>query len=486
MESSLHSLLRRQLRRHVGNPDTVPPEWQAFIDAVNQAYRQSDVDRLMIERSLDLSSEELSSANAHMREAVQALQQAHLELESRVAERTHELTEANESLRRASLEQRRLEEDLRQAHKMEAIGRLAGGIAHDFNNLLTVIFGQAESLLYMDMSAEARDGVREIQQSAESAADLTRQLLAFSRRQMLTPSVLDLNELVRTTSVLLRRLVGEHIELVLHLDAGAGRVCADAGKLQHVLLNLAANARDAMPNGGRLTVATRARVMPAGSATLAPGPYALVTVTDTGVGMAADVKARIFEPFFTTKESPNGTGLGLATAYGIVRQSNGYLDVESEPGEGATFRIWLPQATQDVPELTPVMPAPRPQASGTILLAEDQEPVRRTLSRSLAHVGFTVFEAVDGVTALATAATLPHIDLLLTDLVMPKMGGRALAERLVELRPDLKVIYMTGYADDAEVAREIRDGSRGLLHKPFRVETLVTAVRAMLQGTAAD
>ena len=233
-------------------------------------------------------------------------------------------------------------------------------------------------------------------------------------------------------------------------------------------------------------MATRADVIPAGSATLAAGPYALITVTDTGVGMPADVKARIFEPFFTTKESPNGTGLGLATAYGIVRQSNGYLDVESDPGAGATFRIWLPQATQDVPAPTPVMVAPRSQASGTILLAEDQEPVRRTLCRSLVHVGFTVFEAVDGVAALTMAATLPHIDLLLTDLVMPRMGGRALAERLVEQRPDLKVIYMTGYANDAEVAREIRDGSRGLLHKPFRVDTLVTAVRAMLQPTPAE
>jgi len=486
VETSLHSLLRRQLRRHVGNPDTVPPAWQAFIDAVNQAYRQSDVDRLMIERSLDLSSEELGTANAHMREAVQALQRAHLDLESRVADRTRELTEANESLRRASLEQRRLEEDLRQAHKMEAIGRLAGGIAHDFNNLLTVIFGQADSLLYMDMSAEARDGVREIQQSAESAAALTRELLAFSRRQMLTPSVLDLNDLVRTTSVLLRRLVGEHIELALTLDPGAGRVSADAGQLQHVLLNLAANARDAMPDGGRLTVATRAAVMPAGSATLPAGCYALVTVTDTGVGMAADVQARIFEPFFTTKAQPHGTGLGLATAYGIVRQSNGHLEVESAPGAGATFRIWLPQAEQDVPVPLPAVADPRPQVAGVVLLVEDQEPVRRTLSRALAHVGFTVVEAGDGVAALALAATRPQIDLLLTDLVMPRMGGRALAEQLVALRPELKVIYMTGYANDADVAREIRDGSRVLLQKPFGVDTLFSTVRAMLQEARAE
>ena len=484
METSLHSLLRRQLRRHLPEPDAVPPEWRGFIEAVNQAYRQSDVDRLMIERSLDLSSEELSTTNAHMRDAVRALQQAHLELESRVAERTRELTEANASLRRASAEQQRLEEDLRQAHKMEAVGRLAGGVAHDFNNLLTVIFGQAEGLLHMDMSEEAREGVREILQSAESAAALTRQLLAFSRRQMLTPSVLDLNELVYTTSVLLRRLVGEHIDVTITLDPRAGRVCVDQGKLQQVLLNLAANARDAMPAGGRLTVATSTDVVADGSPTLAPGTYALVTVTDTGVGMASDVQARIFEPFFTTKDNPHGTGLGLATAYGIVRQSDGDLDVESVPGAGATFRVWLPQVEQEAPVVEPPAAAPRPQTSGVVLLAEDQEPVRRTLGRLLTHVGFDVFDAADGVEALALAETLPHIDLLLTDLVMPHMGGRALAEQLVERRPEVKVIYMTGYANDTDVEREIRDGSRRLLHKPFTSDVLISSVRSLLHAEA--
>lgn len=478
----LHSLLRRQLKRHVGDPTAVPPEWQAFIEAVDQAYRQSDVDRLMIERSLDLSSEELGDANAQMRQAVHALQRAHLELESRVEERTRELTDANESLRRASLEQRRLEEELRQVHKMEAIGRLAGGIAHDFNNLLVVIFGQADALMHDGLPESARTGVREILQSAESAAALTRQLLAFSRRQMLSPTVLDLNELVKTTSVLLRRLVGEDIELVIDLDAGAGCVCADAGQLQQVLLNLAANARDAMPQGGRLTVATSPEVIETGGGgSLAHGLYVLLTVSDTGMGMDEEVKARIFEPFFTTKEQPHGIGLGLATVYGIVSQSNGHVDVLSTPGAGATFRVWLPAVAQAIPEPELSPPVEPRRTAGVVLVAEDQEPVRLTICRSLTRVGYEVFDAVDGLAALALAETLPHIDLLLTDLVMPRMGGRVLAEQLLALRPGVKVLYMTGYANDTEVAREIRDGSRQLLQKPFRAEALITTVRTMLE-----
>jgi two-component system cell cycle sensor histidine kinase/response regulator CckA len=478
----LHSLLRRQLKRHFGDPDAVPAEWRAFIDAVNQAYRQADTDRLMIERSLDLSSEELGNANAQMREAVSALQRAHLELESRVADRTRELTEANASLRRANAEQVRLEDELRQAHKMEAVGRLAGGVAHDFNNLLVVIVGQAECLLRTDGDADHQASVREILQSAESAAALTRQLLVFSRRQMVAPTVLDLNALVKTTSGLLRRLIGEHIELELILGEGSGSVSADAGQLQQVLLNLGANARDAMPQGGKLVVSTSAETVASASAgsSLPRGTYAVLTVADTGVGMNAEVRARIFEPFFTTKSQAHGTGLGLATAYGIITQSKGHLDVTSEPGKGATFRAWLPQVPSPAQETAvPDTPSSRPTA-GIVLVAEDQEPVRRIVCRTLAHDGYEVLDAEDGAAALERAQSMPRIDLLITDLVMPRMGGRALAEHLVAARPGLKVIYMTGYANDAEVAREVRDGSRLLLTKPFRAATLLDTVREAL------
>jgi two-component system cell cycle sensor histidine kinase/response regulator CckA len=478
---SYHSLLTRQLKRHVGDLEAIPPEWRAFVDAVNQAYRQSDADRLLIERSLDLSSEELGSANAQMRHAVFALQQAQADLESRVRERTQELTQANESLHRANLEQRRLEEELRQAHKMEAIGQLAGGIAHDFNNLLIVIFGQVDMLLRDGLPESAAASLREIHEAAESAATLTRQLLAFSRRQTLAPTVLDLNTLVAATSALVRRLVGEGIDLHTDFDDNAGAVSADAGQLQQVLLNLAANARDAMRDGGRLELATRrVDVTPGSERDGAPaGAWALLTVTDSGIGMSPDVRSRIFEPFFTTKGQQHGTGLGLSTAYGIVRQSGGHIGVTSEPGKGAQFRVWLPAVTGAAAD----SPAPAPkrrQARGVVLVAEDQEPVRRAICRWLQHAGYDVFDAEDGIRALECAATIDRIDVLLTDLVMPRMGGRALAERLADLRPDLKVLYMTGYVDDAEVAREVRDGTRLLLQKPFKADVLLGALDTLL------
>jgi two-component system cell cycle sensor histidine kinase/response regulator CckA len=480
-----HSLLTRQLKRHVGDSAALPPEWRAFVDAVNQAYRQSDADRLLIERSLDLSSEELGAANAQMRKAVFALQQAQADLESRVKERTRELTQANESLHHANLEQRRLEEELRQAHKMEAIGQLAGGIAHDFNNLLIVIFGQVDMLLEDKVPETPAAALREIQSAAESAATLTRQLLAFSRRQTLAPTVLDLNTLVANTSGLVRRLVGEGVDVQTDLDAAADAVSADPGQLQQVLLNLAANARDAMRDGGRLTIATQRVDIAPGSERdgATAGSWAVLSVTDSGVGMPPDVRSRIFEPFFTTKGQGHGTGLGLSTAYGIVKQSGGHIGVTSEPGQGAQFRVWLPSVAGALTEVD-APAAVRRQARGVVLVAEDQEPVRRAIRRWLERAGYDVLDAEDGVAALERAAEADSIDVLLTDLVMPRMGGRVLAERLAELRPDLKVLYMTGYVDDAEVTREVRDGTRLLLQKPFKAETLLSALDTLLQAAA--
>ena len=483
MDVPLHSLLRRQLKRCFGDQASIPAEWRVLISAVNEAYLQSDLDRTMLERSLDLSSEELSEANGRMRSAVTALQEARLELESRVGERTQELTVANETLRRASVEQRDLEERLRQAQKMEAIGRLAGGVAHDFNNLLTVIFGQSEWLLEEAANASSRAAIQEIQQAAESAASLTRQLLAFSRQQALTPTILDINELVRKTNLLLRRLISEDIELVTNLEFDVGMVCADAGQLQQVLLNLGVNARDAMPHGGRLTIATSSRIFEDGSVVadvgVKPGRYVVLTVEDTGIGMDADVRARIFEPFFTTKALNQGTGLGLATAYGIVQQSDGAIDVRSEPGQGTTFRVFLPRVSAPLQRSAPDERRV-PPGTGTILVVEDQDAVRRLVARRLRSAGYTVLEAPNGPSALQVASAASDIDLLLTDVVMPHMNGRTLAVELVRSRPLLKVLYMTGYIDDAEVTREIRGGAHPLLQKPFTTEALLHTVQALL------
>jgi signal transduction histidine kinase len=484
VDGLLHSLLRRQLKRHFGEGTDVPVAWRPFVAAVDEAYRQSDLDRTMIERSLDLSSAELGQANARMRQAVTELQDAHAALESRVADRTRELTVANETLRQASLEQQRLEAQLRQAHKMEAIGRLAGGIAHDFNNLLIVIFGQVEVLLNTMTDHSTRASIGEIQQAAESAALLTRQLLAFSRQQTLTPTTLDINDLVRNTNVLLRRLIGEDIDLVAHLEFNVGTVRADVGQLQQVLLNLGVNARDAMPHGGRLTITTSSQAFEHGVATMGadvkPGAYVVLTVTDTGVGMDADVKARVFEPFFTTKSLNQGTGLGLATAYGIVKQSGGSIDVVSELGQGTTVRVLLPRVRAPHARVAPSSRPATPSGAGSILVVEDQDAVRRVICGRLERAGYAVLEAENGRAALHVAAEAPHIDLLVTDIVMPHMNGRALAVQLAKLRPTLKVMYMTGYIDDADITRDIRDGAHVLLQKPFTAETLLQAVQAVL------
>src|SRR5881396_2756065 len=356
--------------------------------------------------------------------------------------------------------QRQLEEQLRQSQKMEAVGQLAGGIAHDFNNLLTAILGSTQLLLHNTPSGDPRrEDAEEIRHAGLRAAELTRQLLAFSRRQVLAPKVLDVNSVVAHMDRMLRRLLGEDVELATSLDPAAGAVNADPGQLEQVLLNLAVNARDAMPGGGRLSIETtrvtlhdehveRRHRMPAGD-------YVCLAVADTGVGMDETTQAHLFEPFFTTKEVGKGTGLGLATVYGIVKQSGGYIWVYSEAGHGTTVKIYLPRVP-GVAE-SPV-PAPEPQqARGgdeTVLLVEDAAPVRTLARRSLEARGYRVLEAADGPSALQLSARHPGgIDILGTYVVMPGMSGRELAERLAPERPSMKVLYTSGYTDDAMVPR---------------------------------
>src|SRR5881398_3958214 len=330
-----------------------------------------------------------------------------------------------------------LEQQLRQAQKMEAVGRLAGGIAHDFNNILTAITGHADLLLEdLGHHDPRRADVDEIRRSAERAAGLTRQLLAFSRQQVLQPKVVDLNALVLDMDKLLRRLIGEDVELATVLDPALGRVTADPGQLEQVIVNLAVNARDAMPNGGRLTLETKNVDLdadyPTDRVTIPAGRYVMLVISDTGTGMDAQTRARIFEPFFTTKVPGKGTGLGLATVHGIVAQSGGTITVESAPDQGSTFTIYLPQVDAPVEAAAPPVPVERPpRGSETVLLAEDEPAVRTIAQQALERHGYTVLAAPSGAAALALAAQhAATIDLLLTDVVMPGMSGRDLADRL--------------------------------------------------------
>jgi PAS domain S-box-containing protein len=378
-------------------------------------------------------------------------------------------------------EQRLLEEQLRQAQKLEAVGRLAGGIAHDFNNILTAILGTTD-LMLGDLPEDhpTRPDALEVRKAAMRAAELTRQLLAYSRRQVLLPRRVDVSAVVGALDPMLRRLIGEDIELVTALGVGLPPVTADPSQLEQVVLNLAVNARDAMPRGGRLRIETAAVTIAAeAEAPVPPGGYVLLAVSDTGVGMTPEVRAHLFEPFFTTKETGKGTGLGLATVYGIVRQSNAHIVVETAPGQGTVMRVYFPAAEAAAPPApAPAEPATAPAAGHTVLLVEDEDAVRGFARRALEGAGYRVLAARDGATALAAAADHPGtIDLLLTDVVMPGMSGRALAGRFAERWPDVPVIYMSGYAEDS-----VLDGTDGapLLPKPFDSDTLLRHIRRSL------
>jgi len=386
-------------------------------------------------------------------------------------------------------ERKHLSDQLRQSQKMQAIGELAGGVAHDFNNLLMVVKGHAQLLIErMPKDPTLHHSVQQMEKAADRAASLTRQLLAFSRKQVLQPRVLDMNDVVGGMIKMFSRVIGANIEMAFVPGANLGRAKADPGQIEQVLLNLVVNARDAMPDGGRLTIETANvqldRGYAAGHATVEPGPYVMLTVTDTGCGMDAQTQSRIFEPFFTTKEAGKGTGLGLATVYGVVKQSGGYIWVYSEVGCGTTFKIYLPQVTEEI-ETAVVEQHTGGSLAGTetILFVEDEQSVRELVRDYLRGEGYQVLDAGDGLEALqmATAHKGP-IHILITDVVMPRLSGRDLAQKLSAERRGLKVLFISGYTDDTVVRHGVLDGGVAFLQKPFNLKSLAEKIREVLKG----
>jgi two-component system cell cycle sensor histidine kinase/response regulator CckA len=383
-------------------------------------------------------------------------------------------------------EQLALKEQVRQAQKLESVGRLAGGVAHDFNNLLTVVLGCAEALrrdAADGLPASAED-VEEIRAAGERARDLTRQLLAVARRQVVAPVPLDLNAVLRKSEKLLRRVLGEDVELAVDLQPDPWRIRADEGQLEQVVLNLAVNARDAMPRGGKLTLRTRNGGGGGGTASGAERGEVCLAVEDSGSGMTPEVRAHLFEPFFTTKPPGEGTGLGLATVYGIVAQAGGRIHVETAAGRGTTFELWFPR-TLDAPEPHPSSSPRRRTARGTerVLVVEDDAQVREVTVRALRAAGYRVLVAGSGREALALGdAELDGLDLVVTDVVMPGIDGRSMADELQRRRPGVRVLYVSGYTEDAVVARGVASGGTGFLPKPFTPSALLESVRAVLDA----
>jgi two-component system, cell cycle sensor histidine kinase and response regulator CckA len=390
------------------------------------------------------------------------------------------------AIQRDLTERRQLEEQFRQAQKMEAVGRLAGGVAHDFNNLLTIINGYSQLLIEGDILDEAhRTQLIEIRKAGERAASLTKQLLAFSRRQVLEPKVLDLSAVVDGMHKMLSRILGEDVELRILTKGLLGRVKADVTQIEQVILNLAVNARDAMPHGGLLSIEIANAVLDEDYAkthsTVTPGRYVSLAVSDTGIGMDAKTLGRIFEPFYTTKEQGKGTGLGLSTVFGIVKQSGGHINVYSEPGKGTTFRIYLQEVESPAAEAVEAEASRPPGGSETILLVEDEEGVRAIATRVLKDYGYKVLESSSAEDAVRIGDEYrPAIDLLLTDVVMPGLSGRNVAEHLTFSRPGIKVLFMSGYTDDAIIHHGVLEAGVAFLQKPFTPEGLAARVREVL------
>jgi PAS domain S-box-containing protein len=386
-------------------------------------------------------------------------------------------------------ERKRLEDQLRHSQKMEAVGQLAGGVAHDFNNLLMLIQAHNERLRErLTVNDAAHKDAVEIEHAVVRAASLTRQLLAFSRKQVLQPKVLDLNVVLADVAKMLDRLIGKSIELKVEQGQFLWRVKADPGQMEQVILNLAVNARDAMPQGGKLVIETCNVEIDEAYArsheSVSPGRYVRLTVGDTGIGMDTQTQARMFEPFFTTKEPGKGTGLGLATVYGVVKQTGGWIWVASEPGEGTTFEIYLPQIEEVEKSMTisakKAIPATAPTGTETVLLVEDQDGIRDLVGEFLRRKGYTVLHAVDGEEALRLAEHHDEINLLLTDVLMPNIGGRELAERLTQERPRMKVLFMSGYTEQTSLGGEAVGQPAAVLQKPFSMDNLARKIRNVL------
>jgi two-component system, cell cycle sensor histidine kinase and response regulator CckA len=384
-----------------------------------------------------------------------------------------------------------LEEQLRQSQKMEALGMLAGGIAHDFNNLLTIISGYSQMIqASLPPGERDRTAIEQVLKACEHAAGLTSQLLAFSRRQPIQPRILDVNHLVDRTAGLLRRLIGEDIDLRIKQDPNTGSIHADPGQIQQMILNLAINARDAMPNGGSLLIQTRAVELGNDYVGhhfgIKPGSYALLEVCDNGTGMSEATRKRVFEPFFTTKAEGKGTGLGLSTVYGIVKQFGGSIDIYSEAGHGSTFRVYLPREEDSI-EQESIELSDVPGGKETLLLVEDEEGVRKMVRISLERCGYTVLAAASGPEALEVARLHEGtIDVLITDMVMPRMHGSDLAEKLLVDRPGIAVIFMSGYPGDTFHGKKALDAGASFLQKPFAPITLIAKVREVLDARAQN
>jgi signal transduction histidine kinase len=464
-------------------PEILLSKVAVFVDLhqkTNQVQRQAT--------ALAASVEMLEFQVEERQRTEEALRQARDELEARVAERTANLAAANEALRAEIAERQRLEAQLIQAQKMESIGRLAGGVAHDFNNLLTAVKGYAELALdALDDRDQVHHDLHEIRKATERATALTSQLLAFARKQIIDPRVIDLGELIRDIESLLRRLIGEDIELEIRVGRMPERIKADPGQIEQLLVNLVVNARDAMPEGGKLTIETAGAMLDATGAPIrtsrASDPaLVMLSVSDTGTGIAPEAREHLFEPFFTTKEPGKGTGLGLATCYGIITQHNGQISYTSEVGHGTTFNIFLPCAKEALGACrTYDEDRGLPPGNEVILLVEDETAVRELTARTLRQIGYRVLEAANGEEALRLVkASSAPLELLLTDVIMPRMSGWSLAEHLRALRPGIKVLFISGYSD--QIVAEDRRVHEGvvLLQKPFSPTTLARKVRDVL------
>ena len=457
--------------------DAVHPEDQAVLAEEIETFRAAETDRLD-------SEFRLRHADGHWVD-VAVLARA-------VARDRHDGPQQVAGVLLDLSARKQLEAQLRQAQKMEAVGQLAGGIAHDFNNLLTAILSFCTfAREAVEEAGPIAQDLDEVLKAAHRAQSLTAQLLAFSRRKKVVPRIINVNETVAGTDRILKRLLGADIEVLVELEPELGNTKIDPDALEQVLLNLAVNARDAMPGGGRLTIATRnARVDTPESngtdvATIAPGSYVVITVRDTGTGMDAATQARMFEPFFTTKEPGRGTGLGLSTCYGIVKQAEGVLRVDSAPGAGTTFEIYLPQVEGAKDAAAPLRDPTSLRGTETVLIAEDDDQVRKLAARTLTRHGYTVIETTNGGEALAVAETTVTIHLLLTDVVMPVIGGRKLVELVLASRPSLPVLYMSGYSEVTIEQRGLLRGGERLLQKPFTPESLARAVRQLLDERSA-